>query len=61
MTNKRTYNNCRHWIYSCPQTNNEYMMKTQPWNGPPPGPTLTTYDIEKINELCAICPKYEKK
>ena len=59
MTNKRTYNNCKHWIYSCPQANNEYMMKSK--LGPPPGPTLTSYDIEKINELCAMCPKYEKK
>jgi len=33
------------------------MLKTQ--LSTPPGPTLTTKDIEEINSLCKKCSKFE--
>ena len=58
MTIEKTYQNCRLWLYKpCPERNNNFMLKTQP--STPPGPILTTKDIEEINKLCKKCSKFE--
>ncbi len=58
MTTKKEYQNCKHWLYRpCPERNNEFMRKSEP--STPPGPTLTSYDIEQINKLCEKCDKFE--
>lgn len=51
---------CKHWLMpSCPQRNNECMMKTEKF---PQGleQYISTSDIEIINRLCLPCPKYEE-
>jgi len=58
MDTKRIYTNCKHWIYSCPQRNNESMAKTEPDQLPVQYPTQ--YDFDIINKLCAVCPKFEE-
>jgi len=59
MDNKRSYTVCKHWMMpSCPNRSNESMLKTEPKQ--PPVDYLTSHDIEIINKLCAVCPKFEK-
>jgi hypothetical protein len=55
---KKEYTKCKYWmLQSCPEKNNDYMIKTEPCI--PPGPFITIYDIEEINMLCEKCSKFE--